>query len=119
LSVPLAVSRALTRVDTGERFTVTTEPAASNGVAQSNNVVIWIANNFAFYTLSASWLSMTGNVSTSGFYSMNTKNQKRASLEECYPSPPKPIGSGWGIPHGQLNIKGGREFIRAVLNIIV
>ena len=29
-SVPLAVSRALTRAETGERFTVTTEPAASN-----------------------------------------------------------------------------------------
>jgi hypothetical protein len=56
------VSRALTRVDTGERFTVTTEPAASNGVAQST-LFVWIANDFAFYTLSVSWLSMTNNVS--------------------------------------------------------
>ena len=111
LPVPLAVSRALTRVDTGERFTVTTEPAASNGVAQSNNVVIWIANSFAFYTLTASWLSMTSNVSIRKFYSMNTKNQKIATPKECYPSPPKPIGSGWGL---NTRLAAARTLVRVL-----
>jgi hypothetical protein len=49
----------LTRLEDGERFTVTTEPAASNMVTQSNNVVIWIANSFASYAIATSWFSMT------------------------------------------------------------
>jgi hypothetical protein len=62
----------LTRVDTGERFTVTAEPAASNLVTQST-LYVWIANDFAFYAIATSWFSMTAMQAHGRFYSMNTK----------------------------------------------
>ncbi len=31
------------------------------------------------------------------------RKSKAASPEECYPSPPNPISSGWGISHSKLN----------------
>jgi len=93
----------LTRFNTGERFTVTTEPAASNGVSQSR--FFGVANRFTFYALTASWLSMTTNASMGRFYNIEYRQIKsRVAEADALPSPPKPIGSEWGIPHDQLNV---------------
>ena len=72
---------------------------------------VWIANEFAFYTLTASWLSMTNNVSTLGIIRYEYQKSKAATPEECYPSPPKPISFGWGISHGQLKSKNSDKFV--------